>query len=280
MRPCIDVGSLLANKVVAGSRSTTVLPQPLFPLSHDEAGRWRSSGYGSYAGTPRPDPWRGFASAAFAPSVPLTPLSFARSLGLVHASGAGCSCPLSVHSPWWRGMGSAGSEGSINKLVRCPDLEELHHPVLLSAVHLGGGRRDGRGSISGVHYLGSGSSPPVLEMKLRLRSSSTRRRPFWSNGGLVIPPGQVCQKGGSASSTQSLWCPPMSSASGGKAMEVASNQVVRPRRRCNWFCVEVAFGPNCNLVFLLGVLHVKVRDRVVIFLSFVSLGEQCTLSVV
>lgn len=130
------------------------------------------------------------------PQFPSHPLSFARSLGLVHASGAGCSCPLSVHSPWWRGMGSAGSEGSINKLVRCPDLEELHHPVLLSAVHLGGGRRDGRGSISGVHYLGSGSSPPVLEMKLRLRSSSTRRRPFWSNGSLVIPPGQVCQKGG------------------------------------------------------------------------------------
>lgn len=181
----------LPNKAAARSRSIPSLPQFYLTLVHGvecEVEGWTRLGRGSYAGTVRPDPWRRAALAAIAPTA-LPPSSSLNKFDL-------CPLLLLVFSDSAMVVGgNANGATEMNRLSQvrvAPDLEELQPLLFLHFRHFGGDMIEDERWNTGVQCLGSSSFPPVFLLKLRLRSS-TRRWPFWPNGGLVIPLGHDCQ---------------------------------------------------------------------------------------
>lgn len=199
---------------------------------------------------------------------------------LASSSGRG-PAQLSNDSPWWKGLEGGGSEGSnLNKLA-VPDLEVIPPFVLHFSCHRGDGRRVGEGWSFGLDRLGRCSSPSAFMGELRrliwLPVFDAPPTALLAEGRPSSSSRLGSQRGGSATPTRNP-CYLSNIADGGGAMEVASYQVVRPRRRCDYFCVDVAFGPDCNLVSLLGVLLTRFRDLSVIFLFFESFCELCNVT--
>lgn len=181
----------LANKEAARSRSALVLPQLPFSLVHGDEGEWeswRKLVCGSYAGTSRPDPWGGAASAVIAsPSPP--PRSFLESLLLMLASGnRSLSSSSSDRLPWRTATGGGGFDGgfsppSISSLERWIDCCSYSTP-LLSVAMVAKGRR-------GIEDAAAFSNlPPQGICKLR-RSSLDHLHPLHRPS----PPGQQINQG-------------------------------------------------------------------------------------